>query len=52
VDRFVAQSESAAAELAKEIVAAGGHLQEIVPHRGTLEDLLLRIAGRKGDSAA
>jgi ABC-2 type transport system ATP-binding protein len=52
VDRFVAVSESAAAELAKNIVAAGGHLLEIVPHRGTLEDVLLRVAKRKDNSAA
>ena len=52
MDRFVAESESAAAELAKDIVAAGGHLLEIIPHRGTLEDILLRVAKKTKDSAA
>jgi ABC-2 type transport system ATP-binding protein len=52
VDRFIAESESTAAELAKEIVAAGGHLLEIAPHRGTLEDVLLRVASRKKNTAA
>jgi hypothetical protein len=29
------------------VLASGGHLLELVPHRGTLEDLLLRVAARK-----
>ena len=51
-DRFSVESEAAAAELARRIVEAGGHLLEIVPHRGTLEDLLLRIASRKKQDGA
>ena len=46
-DHFVVPGEAAAADLARDIVTAGGHLLEIVPRRGTLEDLLLRLAKRR-----
>ena len=46
-DHFVVPSEAAAADLARDIVTAGGHLLEIAPRRGTLEDLLLRLAKRR-----
>jgi ABC-2 type transport system ATP-binding protein len=49
-DHFVVPSEAAAADLAREIVTAGGHLLEIVPRRGTLEDLLLRLARRREEA--
>ncbi|MBI5490621.1 MAG: ABC transporter ATP-binding protein [Deltaproteobacteria bacterium] len=51
-DHFVAPSEAAAAELVREIVTAGGHLVEVVPRRGTLEDLLLRLAKRRDEPEA
>jgi ABC-2 type transport system ATP-binding protein len=47
IDRFVVAGETEAAELVREVLASGGHLLELVPHRGTLEDLLLRVAARK-----
>jgi len=47
VDEFVVETEGAAAELVSEIAAAGARLLELAPRRGTLEDLLLRIASRR-----
>ncbi len=47
VDEFVVDGEAAATELASEVVAAGGRLLELAPRRGTLEDLLLRIASQR-----
>ncbi|MBN1770574.1 MAG: ABC transporter ATP-binding protein [Deltaproteobacteria bacterium] len=50
VDEYLVETEAAAAELVAEIAAAGGRLLELAPRRGTLEDLLLRIAGRHNSS--
>jgi ABC-2 type transport system ATP-binding protein len=49
VDEFVVETEATAAELVAEIVKQGGRLLELAPRRGTLEELLLRIATRPQD---
>lgn len=44
VDRFIAATEADAVALAQQAVSAGGRLVEIAPHRGTLEDLIVRLS--------
>jgi ABC-2 type transport system ATP-binding protein len=51
-DRFVVRTEADAAALVREILDAGGHLVEVVPRHGSLEDLLLRLAGKRPEPSS